>query len=170
MPFGPFSVIWHKPPKMVVNHVFKVIITYHKRIKQKGHGRSCQHASSANDGVPYDRSYPYGRSYGVSSPPPDQLFPPREIKSWIRRPETIKTHPEGRTLASGVHPEEGLARRRGPSSSPSTRGLQHHHHCHHHQHPSHCNIRNPSGSFCVLLVRSIQVYCYNPHDFCCLHV
>jgi hypothetical protein len=106
-----------------------MIITYHRRIKQEGQRRNRRCASRAKDGIPYDRACLYGWSYGVPSPPPDQLFPPREIGSWIRHTERPETHLEGRTLASGVHPEDGLAWRRGGSSSSRTRGLQHHHHC-----------------------------------------
>lgn len=131
-----------------------MIITYHKRLKQGGQRRSRHSSARAKDGIPYERARSYGRSYEVSGEPPHSLFSPRGIGSGNKRAERPETRPEGRTLASGNHPDEGLARRRSPSSPSSKRGLQHHHHCrhhhHHHAHPSHCNIRNPSGLSCVL--------------------
>ena len=113
-----------------------MIITYHKRKKQNGQRGSRCRTSRAKDDIPYDRTHPYEQLYGVP-PPPDQLFPPRDFTSWIRRPERPETHLEGRTLASGVRLEDGLARRREGSSSSDTRALQHHHHCHRHHHCHH---------------------------------
>ena len=132
-----------------------MIIIYQKRMEQRGKRRSCRAASRMKDGASCDRDRSHERSYEVPSPPPHPLFSPREIGSGDQTRRDTRNSSRGRTLASGDHPEEGLARRRSPSSPPSTRGLQHHHHClhhHHHPHPYHCNTRNPSGSFRVLFV------------------